>query len=304
MSQPRNIAINSGYEVTLNLFGNTYKFFIREISNNFYLLKTGKQQLFVEYIKLEKESALKINNQRYSIQITTRADDLQCEIDGIPYLLKLESKGWVKSPSPAIVLNVAVKPDQEVQKGDLLISLEAMKMEILVNAPQDGIVKSIMVQTGHQITAGQPLIQLDSVKEGADEIEETQPRIEFKHLGCDNIAKKWQLMEWELLGLFLGYDYDSNIRKKFNEILEFVKNHSEYQARLIFCLQNCLEIYCLVESLFSQQKLSCDSFSTPVSTQELFIHFFRRKDDRKKGLPEEFLSCLEKLMQWYPCERK
>ena len=57
-----------------------------------------------------------------------------------------------------VLLFVAVKPGQIVKKGDLLINLEAMKMETGIHAGQNGKVKQIYVTLGEQISAKDLLI--------------------------------------------------------------------------------------------------------------------------------------------------
>jgi acetyl/propionyl-CoA carboxylase alpha subunit len=47
------------------------------------------------------------------------------------------------SPMPATVVGVKVKPCAHVSRGDVLVMLEAMKMELPIKAPRDGVVKAI-----------------------------------------------------------------------------------------------------------------------------------------------------------------
>ena len=65
------------------------------------------------------------------------------------------------APMPARVLTVAVEVGQRVAKGDVLVTLEAMKMELPVRAPRDGIVKGVSCQTGRMVNAGDRLVELE-----------------------------------------------------------------------------------------------------------------------------------------------
>jgi 3-methylcrotonyl-CoA carboxylase alpha subunit len=49
-----------------------------------------------------------------------------------------------------------------VAERDLLIVLEAMKMEHRIEAPRDGVVKSVAVAPGALVTGGAPLVELES----------------------------------------------------------------------------------------------------------------------------------------------
>ena len=60
----------------------------------------------------------------------------------------------VTSPMPGTILNVNVQNGAVVKKGDLLMVLEAMKMENEIMAPCDGTVSSVNVQKGAAVETG------------------------------------------------------------------------------------------------------------------------------------------------------
>ena len=64
------------------------------------------------------------------------------------------------APMPATVVAIKVKPGDEVKKGDILIVLEAMKMELPVRAPADGRVEAIHCQPGELVQPDRSLIDL------------------------------------------------------------------------------------------------------------------------------------------------
>ncbi len=63
----------------------------------------------------------------------------------------------VNAPMPGLVLRIDVKVGQAVKKNDLLLVMEAMKMENEIYAPCDGTISSIPVSQGQQLTAGDVL---------------------------------------------------------------------------------------------------------------------------------------------------
>lgn len=63
----------------------------------------------------------------------------------------------VKSPMPGTVLDIKVTAGQSVKKGDVLMVLEAMKMENDITSPVDGTVKSVKVSKGDSVEAEQLL---------------------------------------------------------------------------------------------------------------------------------------------------
>ena len=59
---------------------------------------------------------------------------------------------------PGVVVKLLVKPDQEVKAGEVVMVLEAMKMENELRASQAGTVATIHVQTGQRVQTGDPLL--------------------------------------------------------------------------------------------------------------------------------------------------
>ena len=62
------------------------------------------------------------------------------------------------APMPGVISTVAVAPGQEVQAGDVLLSIEAMKMETAIHAEKDGVLSEVLVKTGDQIDAKDLLV--------------------------------------------------------------------------------------------------------------------------------------------------
>jgi pyruvate carboxylase len=59
----------------------------------------------------------------------------------------------IAAPMPGLVVTVSVKPGDKVRKGDVILSLEAMKMQTSVAAERDGVVKQVTVAAGTQVDA-------------------------------------------------------------------------------------------------------------------------------------------------------
>jgi 3-methylcrotonyl-CoA carboxylase alpha subunit len=69
--------------------------------------------------------------------------------------------GSLTAPMPATVRHVVVGPGARVRHGDVLLVLEAMKMELPVRAPGDGTVTAVKCRQGELVQAGQELIELE-----------------------------------------------------------------------------------------------------------------------------------------------
>ena len=67
----------------------------------------------------------------------------------------------VTAPMPGTILDVKVSEGQPVNKGDVLVILEAMKMETEIVAPADGTVAQILVKAGDAVDTGAALVTLN-----------------------------------------------------------------------------------------------------------------------------------------------
>lgn len=133
---------------------------VQTADNQYHLLQDGKAyQAELEAADFNaKTMTIKINGNKYEINIEDSYDQLVKQMG-------LSTAGTqkmtnVKAPMPGLVLDILVKPDQEVAKGDALLILEAMKMENVLKAEGDGVVKSIEVKKGTAVDKGQIIIEM------------------------------------------------------------------------------------------------------------------------------------------------
>jgi len=68
------------------------------------------------------------------------------------------NEAHVGAPMPGVISTVAVKPGQTVSAGDVLLSIEAMKMETALHAERDGTIGEVLVSPGTQIDAKDLLV--------------------------------------------------------------------------------------------------------------------------------------------------
>ena len=67
----------------------------------------------------------------------------------------------IKAPMPGTILDIKVKPGDQVSKGDTLLILEAMKMENEIVSARDAKIVSIQVANGSSVNAGDVLIAIE-----------------------------------------------------------------------------------------------------------------------------------------------
>ena len=67
----------------------------------------------------------------------------------------------LSSPMPATIIKVMAEPGAAFKRGDTLVVVEAMKMELPIAAEHDGIVKAVLCHEGDLVQAGQTLVELE-----------------------------------------------------------------------------------------------------------------------------------------------
>ena len=66
----------------------------------------------------------------------------------------------IKSPMPGTILDIKVSKETRVKKGEVLLILEAMKMENEILAPSDGVVAQVFVSKGSSVNTDDALISI------------------------------------------------------------------------------------------------------------------------------------------------
>jgi biotin carboxyl carrier protein len=69
----------------------------------------------------------------------------------------------IKAPLGGTIMAIKVKPGETVKEGQVLLTLEALKMENEIVAPQAGVVKDVYAQSGATVNVGDILLTLRSL---------------------------------------------------------------------------------------------------------------------------------------------
>jgi propionyl-CoA carboxylase alpha chain len=118
---------------------------------------------------------VEIDGQRNTVAVTSLGErhlihgpggDLELrELPRYPMPERAGFKGGMLAPMPGKVLSIAVAEGAPVESGQLILILEAMKMEHRITAPADGVIKGLKVSEGDQVANGALLVVFEETKE-------------------------------------------------------------------------------------------------------------------------------------------
>jgi biotin carboxyl carrier protein len=90
-----------------------------------------------------------------------RGDFRDSAVPGRARLARPMARHALSAPMPATVIKVHVKPGDAVKKGDTVVLLEAMKMELPIRATGDAVVAAVHCREGELVQADAPLVELE-----------------------------------------------------------------------------------------------------------------------------------------------
>lgn len=129
------------------------------LGGNEYTVTVNGQKYHVK--SEENSSVLLVNGEIYDIEVQEGCEEGFAETSSTTATTASSSNGLeVKAGLPGSIFKVLVNAGDRVAKGQPVIVIEAMKMEIEVAAPQDGIVSMVKVKQGDTVVNGQVLVIL------------------------------------------------------------------------------------------------------------------------------------------------
>jgi biotin carboxyl carrier protein len=71
-----------------------------------------------------------------------------------------EASSLVKAPLPGLIIDIKVREGEKVKAGQIIVVMEAMKMENQIQATTDGTVKKIFVKKGDNVAEGNAMVEI------------------------------------------------------------------------------------------------------------------------------------------------
>ncbi len=127
----------------------------------FHIISNNKSYnaTLVSFNAEEKIMTLNVNGNDYEVSIKDKTDLLLQQL-GINSKSS-SSVQSIKAPMPGLIISVSVKAGDEVKKGDLLLILEAMKMENAIKSPRDGKIRQVNIELKQPVEKNQTLIEFE-----------------------------------------------------------------------------------------------------------------------------------------------
>ena len=152
-----NVSIERSEKQFFITYNNTeYKVEAEEIKQGQLKIRIGDRLIKSVITEGDKEKYVFVDGEVFKVR--------PIELTGVKKTKKRE-EGDLRSPISGKVVNVKVKKGDSIKKGDVLIIIEAMKMEYLIRAPFNGKVEKVNFNEKDQVEIGQKTVELVKNKE-------------------------------------------------------------------------------------------------------------------------------------------
>jgi biotin carboxyl carrier protein len=139
-----------------------FVFDLKQIKDNIFHILHENKSYTAELVSInqqEKKAKVKINGNEYDVSLQDKYAEL-LETMGMNHSTK-NSIPALKAPMPGMVLDILIKVGDQVNKGDSLLILEAMKMENIIKSSTTEIIKSIEIEKGSTVEKVQLLLTFE-----------------------------------------------------------------------------------------------------------------------------------------------
>ena len=154
---------------------------VQNLGNNEYVIKIDDNEHALKIITMNSNGIEFILDQKYhkAKYLEQSTNEMNIVIDNVPVVLNLHthfdkivyknsggsgsgnSQVGLKSQIPGKVVSVSVAEGDSIQKGDVVCTLESMKMQVAIKAHKDGVVKSIKVKETATVAKGDIVAEIE-----------------------------------------------------------------------------------------------------------------------------------------------
>ncbi len=151
------------------------------LGNNEYVIKIDDNEHQLKILEMTSKGIEFILDQNYhrAKYLEQSTNEMNLVIDNVPISLNMNSHFdkvvykntggggsgsaalSLKSQIPGKVISIAVAEGDSVNKGDVVCTLESMKMQVAVKAHKAGTIKAIKIKEGNSIAKGDPVVDIE-----------------------------------------------------------------------------------------------------------------------------------------------
>jgi len=296
----------AGHAMELTYAGNTYELVVSRLGPQCYRVDLCGYRIEVAVQRFQgAERRLQIGSRHFRIQSVDQGLSVLVEVDGVPHRVSRDRGGVVRAPSPAVVVNTLVSEGQEVEVGDSLIVLEAMKMEMVIAAKFAGKVREVMVMNNVQIGVGAPMLLIEP--SGSHAASTAGERLDFAELAIRR-ESDWSLSGHnltELRCMVMGYDADGAELSRDNGDAKRPADVATDDPALLALEDEILATFVDLCSLFrrrSHERDAPEDFGKHTHEEYLFTFLRDLVVQREEELPASFLDKLRRALRHYGLE--
>jgi acetyl/propionyl-CoA carboxylase alpha subunit/acetyl-CoA carboxylase carboxyltransferase component len=248
------------------------------------------------------------------------------EVNGALHRISRDEEGVVRSFSPAVVVDIVVKPGDRVELGQRVATLEAMKMESAVLATCAGTVRDVAVMPNAQVGAGTRLLTIepDAERSPGDGVERVRfdgealapaqggrpssrtraavagLRAFAETFAAPAAAQAHALLD-DMFALMRGSDIESvDSRRLVEDYRRASERMPPDDQALMRREDDLLGVFADVSSLFLRQ-VGPDEGDDPtaLSAGQYFLTYLRTLESKGAGLPPTFVAELQRALRHY-----
>ena len=269
-----------GHSLDLLYRGVSYRFAVWQTGPRRYRVEVDGTAIEAEIEQLtEHERRLSFGGRSYRTLTAVQDTDLLVEVNGVPHRVSRDEGGLVRSHAPGVVVAIPVSAGDEVQAGDVVAITESMKMETSLTAPVHGRVREVLVGSNVHVPSGRPLLQIEPLDDAPEATAGDRVAFEPAETATSDVERlKWLVLGYDVTGIgVLGGPID---------------DEGEHSV---------LELYADVRAL-DRPHAGDDAVELLRSPQEYLHAFLRSLDAAAEGLPERFVTALERALAHYGIE--
>ncbi|MDQ3021476.1 MAG: acetyl-CoA carboxylase biotin carboxyl carrier protein subunit [Bacteroidota bacterium] len=141
--------------------GNEFYYEHKFINDNTLILRINGKNFFYAITEDEENNILNVdlNSVMYKVSCRSEMELMIDKLSGSKSSSKIKKE--IHSPMPGIIKSLSIKEGQKINKGEVLLVLEAMKMENEIKASRDCVIKKINVEAMSSVEKNELLIIME-----------------------------------------------------------------------------------------------------------------------------------------------